>query len=114
MARRRISPATSASPQAISASSTRARAGFKVVLPPVIDALHFTLPLQGRVSCASSLRQDVLAVLDCEDDARAVVEAVAVFFGVIIDALACRDFPLGQPGLADRFAKFRCAGLGLL
>src|SRR5437763_16293808 len=43
-----------------------------------------------------SLRRNVLAVLHGQDDARAVVEAVAILFGEVVDALACRDFLLRE------------------
>jgi hypothetical protein len=42
-----------------------------------------------------SLHQHVFAVLHRQNDARAVVEAVAVFFGEVIDALAGGDLALG-------------------
>src|SRR5216684_8306270 len=55
----------------------------------------------------SLARGDVLSILHRQDDARAIVETVAVFFGEIVDALARHDFPLGQPGLTDPLAEFR-------
>src|SRR5581483_11676476 len=59
----------------------------------------------------ASLGRDVLAVLDGQDDARTIVEAVAVGLGEIVDALACGYLALGEEGLADRLAEFRRAGL---
>src|SRR5579862_7592862 len=76
--------------------------------PPLIaPRCEATLPLQGRVkkptssrrsasssfrkSATVSHRRDVLAVLDRQQDARAVVEAVAVLFGPVVDALGCGD-----------------------
>src|SRR3954464_4354688 len=53
----------------------------------------------------------VLAVLHREQDARALVEAVAVLLGEIVDTLARRKLLLRQQRLADRFAEFRRAGL---
>src|SRR5207237_10414067 len=47
-------------------------------------------------SAPASLRGHVFSVLHGEDDARAVVEAVAVFFSEVIDALARRELTFGQ------------------
>ena len=58
-----------------------------------------------------SLRRDVLAVLHRQDDARAVVEAVAILFGEVVDALAGRDLLLGDQRLTDRLTEFRRARL---
>src|SRR4030081_2745637 len=58
-----------------------------------------------------SLRRDVFAVLHGQQDARAVVEAVAVFFGEVVNALARGDFALAEESLANRLAEFRRAGL---
>src|SRR4051794_24393323 len=58
-----------------------------------------------------SLRRDVFAVLYREQDAGAVVEAVAVLFGEVVDALAGRQFLFAEQGLTDRFAEFRRARL---
>src|ERR1700730_18189397 len=52
-------------------------------------------------------RGDVFSILHRQDDARAIVQTVAVLFGEIIDALARRDFPFGQPRLTDRLTEFR-------
>src|SRR5258708_10214135 len=62
-------------------------------------------------SLIHSLRRSILAILHGEDDARAVVEAVAVLFGEIIDALAAGDFTFGQKSLTDRVAEFARPGL---
>src|SRR6266487_700679 len=58
-----------------------------------------------------SLCRRVLSVLHGEDDARAVVQTVAVLFGEIIDALAGGDFTFGQQSLTDRVAEFARPGL---
>src|SRR5437016_505266 len=58
------------------------------------------------------LRRNVLAVLHGQDDPRAIIQAVTVGLGKIVDALAGGDFPLGQKRLADPLAEFRRAGLG--
>src|SRR6476469_1307036 len=58
-----------------------------------------------------SLRRGVFSVLHGEDDARAIVEAVAVLFGEVIDALARGDFTFGQEGLTNSLAEFRRARL---
>src|SRR6202171_1502914 len=52
-------------------------------------------------------RGDVLSVLHRQDDARTIVQTVAVLFGEILDALARHDLPFGQPGLTNPLAKFR-------
>jgi len=44
----------------------------------------------------SSLRQDVFAILDGEQDSRTVVEPVAIFLGKVIDALAGGDVALAD------------------
>src|SRR6266480_4265336 len=62
-------------------------------------------------SLSCSLRRRVFSVLHGEDDARAVVQTVAVFFGEIIDALAAGDFTFGQESLTDRVAEFARPGL---
>src|ERR1700722_8708414 len=59
-----------------------------------------------------SHRRNVLSVLHGQDDARAVVEAVAVLVGEIVDALAGGDFAFGEKRLTDRLAEFRRAGFG--
>src|SRR5258708_11450606 len=61
--------------------------------------------------CASSLRRNVLSILHRQQDARAVVEAVAVFFGPVVDALGRDDFLLADKSLAESFAEFRRARL---
>src|SRR5579864_9321331 len=68
----------------------------------------------GWTKAPSSLQQHVLAVLHRQHDARAVVEAVAVLFGEVVDALARGDVVLGEQRLPDRLAEFRRAGLCLL
>ena len=50
----------------------------------------------SKLSSHSSLRRDVLAVLHGQDDAGAVVEARAVLFGEVVDALAGGDLTLRQ------------------
>src|ERR1700682_2940433 len=64
-----------------------------------------------RSSLPLSPRQNVFSVLHGEDDARAIVEAVAVLFGEVINALARGDFTFGQEGLTDGVAEFRRSGL---
>src|SRR5580692_9779502 len=59
---------------------------------------------------ATSLRRNVLPVLHRQNDPRAVVEAVAVLFGEVVDALARRDLAFAEEGLADRLAELRRAG----
>src|SRR6266404_7132622 len=59
-------------------------------------------PGEDKQKPAPSLRWRVFSVLHGEDDARAVVEAVAVLFGEIVDALAAGDFTFGQQSLTDR------------
>src|SRR5438874_11645283 len=65
------------------------------------------------VSAPSSLRQYVLPILHGEQNARAVVETVAIFFGEVVDALTGRDFTLCHQSLANSLAEFRCSGLSL-
>src|SRR5437867_5704922 len=62
-------------------------------------------------SLSCSLRRSVFSVLHGEDDARAVVQTVAVLFGEIIHALAGGDFTFGQQSLTDRVAEFARPGL---
>src|SRR4051794_24291027 len=57
-------------------------------------------------NAAPSHRRDVLSVLHRQDDPRAVVEAVAVFFGPVVDALARDDFLFADEGLPDSLAEF--------
>src|ERR1700730_739708 len=64
-----------------------------------------------RSSLPRSLRRNVFSVLHGEDDARAIVEAVAVLFGEVINALARGHFTFGQEGLTDGVAEFRRARL---
>src|SRR6266550_652016 len=66
--------------------------------------MHAHHPMESTASLA---RGDVFAVLHRQDDARAIVETVAVLFGEIVDALARRNIPFAQPGLTDPLAKFR-------
>src|SRR5215212_11899047 len=54
-----------------------------------------------------SLRQDVFSVFHRQQNARAVVEPVAIFFREVIDALAGGDFAFGHQGLANGLAEFR-------
>src|SRR5437868_11564325 len=61
----------------------------------------------------SSLRQYVFPILHGEQNARAVVQTVAIFFGEIVDALTGRDLTLCHQSLANSLAKFRCSRLGL-
>src|SRR3984885_3152740 len=70
--------------------------------------------MRERDTAFSSHRRHVFAVLHRQQDARAVVEAGAVLFGPVVDALARRDFVLAHEGLPDRFAEFDRAGLGAL
>src|ERR1700730_19449614 len=63
-----------------------------------------------RSSLPRSLRRNVFSVLHGENDARAIVEAVAVLFGEVINALARGDFTFGQEGLTDGVAEFRRSG----
>src|ERR1700721_12784 len=65
-------------------------------------------------TAAPSHRGNVFAVLYRQQDARTVVEAGAILFGPVVDALRRRDFVLAHEGLADRFAEFSRAGLGVL
>ena len=67
-------------------------------------------PQQGSARESPSHRRHILPVLDRQDDARAIVEAGAVFFGPVVDALARGDFAFAQEGLTDRLAEFRCSG----
>src|ERR1700694_4704967 len=119
MARRKLSRRTSASSRAISAFSTRAQARFKNVgwakalLRRAHHFSHSKSLLGGHASLCppySSLRQDVFPVLDRQKNARAIVEAVAVFFAEVVDALTGRNIPLGEQGLADSLAEFRRTG----
>src|SRR5882724_9515535 len=57
-----------------------------------------------------SHRRNVLAVLHRQDDPRAVVEAGAILFGPVVDALARGDFAFAQEGLTDRLAEFYRTG----
>ena len=124
--------------RAISALRTRARAGFKSVgvaqrrasrrahrsscsrrQDPVrrdgcdlrSAAEYWTPAYAGDDTQFASLRRNVLPVLHGQDDARAVIEAVAVLFGEVVDALARRHVLFAQQGLADAFAEFRRARL---
>src|SRR6478752_8160791 len=56
-----------------------------------------------------SLHQHVFPVLHRQQNARAVVETIAIGFGEVIDALARGDIALGQKRLAKRVAEFRRA-----
>src|SRR5437868_9742241 len=58
-----------------------------------------------------SLRRDVLPVVHGQDDARAIIQAVTILFGEVVDALTCRDFLLGHERLADAFTELRRARL---
>src|SRR5437667_5452189 len=73
--------------------------------PDCMGNAHALDPPPNRTP-RTSLRGHVFPVLHGEDDARAVVEAVAIFFGEIIDALARGDLTFGQQRLADRLAEF--------
>src|SRR5882757_6802663 len=91
MVQRKMSRPTSASPQAISASSPKARAGFSTAV----------------TNSPRSHRRTVFAVLHRQEDAGAVVEAGAILFGPVVDALAGDDFLFAHEGLTDRLAEFR-------
>src|ERR1700692_2761218 len=57
-----------------------------------------------------SHRWHVFAVLHRQNNARAGVEARAISFGPVVDALARGDFAFAQEGRADRFAEFHRTG----
>lgn len=65
-------------------------------------------PRPRREGQIRSHRRHVLAVLDRENNARAVVETGAILFGPVVDALARGDFAFAQRGLTDRLS----AGFG--
>src|SRR3954451_21051629 len=64
------------------------------------------------IPCSASLRRNVLTVLHRQDDAGAIVEAVAILFGEVVDALAGGQLLLAHQGLTDRFAEFRRSRFG--
>src|SRR5581483_5559646 len=67
-----------------------------------------------RMTSAVSIYDLVLAVLHRQQNAGALVDAVAILFGKIVDALTCCNLPFTQQRLADRFTKFRRSGARLL
>src|SRR6266576_7157018 len=72
--------------------------------------------MSGQLSSVSdpgSLSQYVLPVLHRVQNARAVVQTVAILFGEVVDALTGRDFTLCNQSLANSLAEFRCSGLSL-
>src|SRR4051812_519813 len=90
----------------------RGRAGYKRCRPRKGgDDMGWTVG-PSHVRC--SLRRHVFSVLYREQDAGAVVEAVAVLFGEVVDALAGSEFLLAHQRLTDCFAEFRRTGLGRL
>src|SRR4051794_26501917 len=113
------SPATSASWRAI--WDSRRRVGKGAFFTRRAHHLRVQNMDGGHVTDASasgafahptrSLRRHVFAVLYREQNAGAVVEAVAVLFGEVVDALTGRQFLFAHQRLADRFAEFRRAGL---
>src|ERR1700744_6299433 len=58
--------------------------------------------------------RNVFAVLDRQQNTRAIVEAVTVLFGPVVDALARGNLAFADEGLTDRLAEFRRPRLGRL
>src|SRR6266702_1063272 len=96
-----------ASPRVISALRTKVRARFSSRASPP-TGLAFSEP---HWRTPDSHRRNVLPVFHRQQDARAVIETVAIFLRPVVDALRRDDFLFRDQRLADAFTEFRRAGL---
>src|SRR6516165_7315121 len=83
--------------------------------------VEFTIEFPCRVRHAPlgvapwlSFHDLVFAILHRKENARALIDSVAVLLCKIVDTLACRDLSFAQEGLANGLAEFRRTGTRLL